>query len=404
MKKCKLVTNMTAVTIIIISLLVLVAYIFDITAPKTRIPTVVMLIFSGFGLKYLAAFFKIEIPELYEALPIIGTIGLILIVFEGSLELKITKENVKSIKVAFWLALLAIVLFIFCLSVFLIFVENIAWQNAVLSATTLSIISSAIAIPSVASFNKSTKEFIIYESSYSDIIGVVFFNFFMANQMINFSSIFIFFRDLAIMILISLFATFALTYLLGRIKHHVKFIPIIAIILIIYSIAKIYHLPSLIFIMVFGLSLSNINSIKSLPIFNNFHLNPTALNGEIHKFYDIVVELTFAVRITFFLLFGFLLEYSDIFNAESFVWSAGILLLIYTIRAILLLIFKKKLFPSLFIAPRGLINILLFISIPATLTIPQINKSVMVQVILMTAILIIGGSLTNKQPVENDAK
>jgi hypothetical protein len=49
--------------------------------------------------------------------------------------------------------------------------------------------------------------------------------------------------------------------------------------------------------------------------------------------------------------------------------------------------------PLLFIAPRGLITILLFITIPAEQLLPVVNKSLLTQVILLTAGVMMVGML-----------
>ena len=55
----------------------------------------------------------------------------------------------------------------------------------------------------------------------------------------------------------------------------------------------------------------------------------------------------------------------------------------------------------LFIAPRGLINILLFLSIVPAQNIPLVNKSLLLQVILLTAlVLMLGLMFTGKKIVD----
>jgi hypothetical protein len=41
-----------------------------------------------------------------------------------------------------------------------------------------------------------------------------------------------------------------LSFLLNKIQHHIKFVPIVLLIILIYEISKIFHLPALIFILV----------------------------------------------------------------------------------------------------------------------------------------------------------
>jgi len=45
------------------------------------------------------------------------------------------------------------------------------------SAIPLAIISSAVAIPSAAGLLKQDREFVVYESTFSDILGIMIFNY-----------------------------------------------------------------------------------------------------------------------------------------------------------------------------------------------------------------------------------
>lgn len=79
---------MNASILITICALLLLAYIFDITSSKTKIPSVILLLLLGWTVNKITQVFNINVPNLESVLPIIGTIGLILIVLEGSLELE----------------------------------------------------------------------------------------------------------------------------------------------------------------------------------------------------------------------------------------------------------------------------------------------------------------------------
>jgi len=81
---------MTLTIIIIFCSLLLFAYLFDITSSKTKIPSVILLLLLGWMVKQLTMLFEFDIPDLTSVLPVFGTIGLILIVLEGSLELSWT--------------------------------------------------------------------------------------------------------------------------------------------------------------------------------------------------------------------------------------------------------------------------------------------------------------------------
>lgn len=78
---------------IIIYILLLLAYVFDITASKTKITSVILLLLLGFSVKIITENINISVPYLNLILSILGTIGLILIALEGSLELEINKAD-----------------------------------------------------------------------------------------------------------------------------------------------------------------------------------------------------------------------------------------------------------------------------------------------------------------------
>lgn len=92
-------------------------------------------------------------------------------------------------------------------------------------------------------------------------------------------------------------------FLIGRINHHVKFLPILAFVFIIYSSAKIYHFSPLIFILIFGLFLNNSDLIVKGKL--DKLLKKKSLQSELPLFKNIVGEITFIFKIFFFLIFGF---------------------------------------------------------------------------------------------------
>jgi hypothetical protein len=191
-----------------------------------------------------------------------------------------------------------------------------------------------------------------------------------------------------------------LTFLLNRINHHIKFVPIIMLIVLIYALSKIYHLPGLIFILLFGLFLGNVQRFAHMSFIQRF--KPEILRREVHRFHEIIAEGTFLVRVLFFVLFGFLIETDELLNLATAQWSAIIVAAIFVLRWLFLTLFRQPLMPLWFIAPRGLITILLFLSIPAGDTLSLVNKSLLTQVIVLTALIMMFGMIFNKSN-KNDA-
>ncbi|MBS1608208.1 MAG: sodium:proton antiporter [Bacteroidetes bacterium] len=385
---------MTVTIIITFCILLLIAYVFDLTSSKTKIPSVILLLVLGWAVRQLTLLLNIHLPDFSPILPVLGTVGLILIVLEGSLELELNKSKFGLIKKSFLGASIPMITLAFLLAFAFRYFGHFGLKDSLTNAIPFCIISSAIAIPSVRNLSSQNKEFVIYESSLSDILGVLIFNFLALNSTIDGHSIGHFALQLLIITIVSFIATIGLSFLLNKIDHHIKFVPIILLVLLIYAVSKIYHLPGLIFILIFGLAIGNLDELKRFKWIEKF--NPNELNKEVGKFKELTIEGAFLVRALFFLLFGYLIETTEVLNTDTFLWALGIVISIFILRAVQLKLLKLPLQPLLFVAPRGLITILLFLSIDPTQTISFVNKSLIIQVIILTALVMMIGLMTNK--------
>jgi Kef-type K+ transport system membrane component KefB len=385
---------MTTTIIITFCVLLLIAYVFDLTSSKTKIPSVILLLLLGWSVRQLTVLLDIHLPDFSPILPVLGTVGLILIVLEGSLELELNKSKLGLIKKSFLGALIPMIALAFLLAFAFMHFGHFGLKVSLTNAIPFCVISSAIAIPSVRNLSSENKEFVIYESSLSDIIGVLIFNFLALNETIDLFSFGNFALQLFIIIVISFIATIGLSFLLSKIEHHIKFVPIILLVVLIYAVSKIYHLPGLIFILIFGLSIGNLDELKRFKWIEKF--KPDELNKEVNKFKELTIEGAFLVRALFFLLFGFLIETSEVLNSETFIWALGIVFFIFAFRFIQLKFSKLSVQSLMFVAPRGLITILLFLSIEPSQTISLVNKSLIIQVIILSALLMMIGLMVNK--------
>jgi Na+:H+ antiporter len=380
--------------------LLLIAYVFDLTSSLTKIPSVLLLLLLGWMVRQASQLMEIDIPDLTGLLPFLGTIGLVLIVLEGSLELEFDKSKKTLITKSFFVALIPMISVAFLLAFLFQYFENAPFKQSLTNAIPFCVISSAVAISSVKNLTVSDREFIIYESSLSDILGVLFFNFIALNSVINIQSAGRFTLQLLVIAAISFIATLGLSYLLSKIEHQIKFVPIILLVILIYAISEIYHLPALIFILLFGLFLGNLDELKQLRWIQL--LRPRELDKEVHKFKELIIEITFLIRALFFLLFGYLMKKSEILNTETVIWALTIVGSIFIFRVILLKILRLPITPLLFIAPRGLITILLFLAIKPEENIPFINTSLVTQVIILTALFMMVGLMFSKQRQTTD--
>jgi len=157
---------MTSTIIIAFCSLLLIAYVFDLTSANTKIPSVILLLLLGWFIRQMTVFLPFELPDLSSILPVFGTIGLILIVLEGALELELDKSKIGLVVKSFLGALIPLLVLAFIFTTMFRHFGGYSFRDSLINAIPLCVISSAIAIPSVKGFTTYNKEFVIYESSF----------------------------------------------------------------------------------------------------------------------------------------------------------------------------------------------------------------------------------------------
>ena len=395
--------------LIVLPLLIIFSYVFDIIARKTKFPAVILLMFTGISVRLATTIYGIDDFDFLEGLiPVLGTIGLILIVLEGALELNITVEKLPVIIKGFLAAGLILILNVIAISLAFEHLLGMTHQAAIIYATPLSIISSAVAIPSSAGLRQQEKEFVVYESTFSDILGIMLFNYairqFETNQsLVSAESLLALGGQILGVIVVSLLITFCLFQLLQKIEHHVKFFLILALLILVYAFGKYFHLPALVTIFIFGLFLSNVNAL--LPGFLKRRLDLEETEKGLHEFHILTAESTFLVKTFFFLFFGFSIKITDFTSTEPFVYGLIIFGIMWALRYVYFTVTTFKLSPSplVFISPRGLISILLFLQIAEIKflegTAVLIDEKVLLVVILSSMLVMTRGTM-KKEEVE----
>jgi len=379
----------------IFSAILILAFIYDDFADKIKIPAIILLIATGVGLKELSIAVDIRVADLNSLLPTVGTVALLLIVLEGALELRIHNRTGSVIQKTALSATAGIVLTSLSIAFFISLITEESMRQSLISAIPFSIISSAVAIPTVSNLARSKKDFVIYESTLSDIIGIVFFNFMVSNEIIDFNSFAELGGNLLAIIAISFLSTFALIFALKHLKSKARFTLIISILVLVYSTSKMLHLSALVVVLVFGFILNNIDKIKIEWFSRNFNYAKQKVDTK--TLYSFTTELAFAAKALMFVLFGFTIDQKEITEVSSIVNGLAIIAIYLIIRYLVLLALILPKLPNLFIAPKGLITIILFISIPAKEAIDGISSgTVLVVVIISCAIMPIGFVLSNR--------
>ena len=400
----------TLMILFVFPLLIIFSYLFDAFARKTKFPAVILLMFTGIVVRVIASANGYdELGFLDDLIPVLGTIGLILIVLEGALELDISKEKSVLILKGFFAALIILILNIASLQWVFVQLFQMDPQLATLSAIPLAIISSAVAIPSAASLLNQDREFIVYESTFSDILGIMIFNYairqFEAQQdLIGATPLGSLFLQILGVVVISLAITYVLYRLIRQIHHHVKFFLILALLILVYAFGKLFHLPALVTIFIFGIFLSNVKSL--LPNFLKTYLDLDQTEKELHEFHILTAESTFIVRTFFFLFFGFSIQLTDFNSPKPLLYGILIIAIIMILRYLYFTVTTLKFKPSslVYMSPRGLISILLFIQLKEVSFIDlrnsPIDERVLLFVILSSMLIMLIGTLKKPKSIE----
>ena len=381
---------------------IILSFFFNIIAEKTNIPSVLMLIALGMGIRVFVGSDVVgeDTSQLESLLEVLGNIGLVMIVLEAALDLKLEKEKAPLIFKSLIIAIIGIGGSMFALGAFFMYIfPSTNLYTALVYAIPLSIMSSAIIIPSVGRLQGKKKEFMVYESTFSDIIGIMVFYFMLGadGHTGDRSLAWEISLNIGGTIVLSLIVAYAMVYLFQHLKMQVKLFLIIAVLLLLFAVGKYFHLSSLLTILTFGLVLNNTDLF-----FRGFlkkHFDKEKVAPILHDFHNLTLESAFLLRTFFFVIFGVSITISSLYNIEVAINSFAIVIILYGVRYLALrFIAKSHLYPELFIAPRGLITVLLFFVLLKndSINIPNFDTGLLLYPILITSIVMMISLITYK--------
>jgi len=386
--------------IIALAGIIILSFFFNVISEKTNIPSVLMLIGLGMGLKAWMTSQGIidDDLELDSILEVLGNVGLVMIVLEAALDLKLERDKRGLILRSFLIALLGIGGSMFALGGFFMYIfPDTSLYTAIIYAIPLSIMSSAIIIPSVGRLIENKREFMVYESTFSDILGIMTFYFMIGADGGAGGGSLILEISLNVLgtIVLSVIVAYVMVYLFQHLQMQVKLFLIIGILMLLFAVGKIFHLSSLLLILTFGLVLNNTDLFfqgRLSKIFDKEKVKPI-----LHDFHTLTLESAFLIRTFFFVIFGLSISISSLYNFEVAINSAVIVAVLYCIRYLLLRVFGKgHMFPEVFIAPRGLITVLLFFVVAKndSFTIENFDTGLLLYPILITSMIMMVALIT----------
>lgn len=381
----------TYLFLIVFCLILIASFFFNYIQKKLQISSVILLLLSGVVLQFVLP--TLSMPDAY--LKVFGTLGLLIIVLEAVVDLEVHRGNYKTLLLALVISIIIVVLSSGLIASAFMLAYNLSLHTAVIYAIPLSIVSSAIVIPSLSNLEGVTKEFLVLESIFSDIVGVLLFNFLISSNQIDLINISKFSMNFVFMMVLSLLTTIVLGIALSRDKVKNLHILILAVLILIYSVAKWFHLSALLLILIFGVFLRNLPMILNTRLGTKCfakHLNHLTIHKNLHSMQDLIEDLGFIVRSIFFVLLGYSIKLSGLMSLKVILLGLMIVLAIYAVRWVVVhRTLSSDVLLATTMAPRGLITVLLFFQIPDELQSQLFDEGITFFVVIISTLIMSGG-------------
>jgi NhaP-type Na+/H+ or K+/H+ antiporter len=372
------------VLMVVMAVAVLLSYWYSHLGDRLRVPSVMLLLATGLAARVVTheQQFSYTLPP--QTIPLLGTIGLVLIVLEGALDLRLESGRGAFLLRSFGAAALGIAFTTALIAAGLAAFTGLPVGLALLAAAPFGVISSSVAIPSAETLHGEDREFVIYESSWSDIVGVMLFNALLIAAEGGAVTTHLLGGGLLV-IVGGLAIALAVYWLVGHLEGQVKFLPLLFALILVYAGAESLHLSPLLIVLILGLVLNNAPLLRRIRWLRPLHND--AYDTELARLKHLTAELTFLVRTFFFLLLGYSTDLASL--ADPWAWGASLAILagVFALRWVVLWLCRvRPLRPVLWVAPRGLITVTLFFSLPAQAS-HVLPPATLILVVLLSGVL-----------------
>jgi cell volume regulation protein A len=369
----------------------------------TRIPDVVILMATGLLIGPVLHLARAD--QFKDVTHAFGTLALILILFEGGLDLNI-RETLSHFPGGLFFGVMTYGLTTVVVGFVVSYSLGMTRHDGLLVGAIVGCTSSTIVLPVLQQWKaeKSVKIILLLESTLGDILGVLTVGFLLAYHQPNNSVVgdFLtgFFSQVAISLVASVLIGLAWTRLLPYLSEQ-QFWQVLtfSIVLLLYAGTERLGGSGLLAVLGFGLALSNFPSGNKelIPTWFETAATGTAHSEMILNFHS---ELSFLVRTFFFVLIGVVVNLSGLRP----IWSllAGLVGATYLARWVSIQLSRwtwRGVLPAdrekiLWMLPRGLITIVLAIeTVEARGQSMQFLPALSFAVILLTNLLLVFGSV-----------
>ena len=386
--------------------LLALAFVANRLSSWTKVPDVIVLLTVGL---LFGPVFKLLQPSQFQPVtPILGTLALILVLFEGGLELNL-RETLHHFPGSLLLATLAYGLSVGAVWLLASRGLHLPSRAAVLFGAVLGCTSSTVVLPILQQIAAShrVKVTLMLEASWADVLAVL-----TVGALVNIPAGGVV-GSLAQKLALQILGSIAIAALLGglwtRLLPHLSEarywqVLTFSIVLLLYAATESFGGNGLIAALAFGLTLSNVPRMSGRLGENFFGLGlpPEAQHERILAFHS---ELSFLVRTFFFVLIGVVVELRGLRGRALL--TAGIMAALFLARwiAVQASRWSWKDFSSrdreliTLLLPRGLITVVLALqAIPVLGPDYSFLTSLAFAIILLSNLLVVVASFRSKSP------
>jgi len=316
-------------TILIIGLMLFFAHFLSLQFSKTNIPDVLVLMLVGI---VIGPLFGVVTPEDFGKIgPLIATIALVVILFEGGTTMKLDVLG-KSLGTTGILAMVSFVLTAAIIAAIGFYTLGLGLLPAIMLGVTLGNTSSAVIIPMVHSLRMSNKPatVLVLESALTDVLSIV--GVFALLQIYTqggvepgrlVGSVL---ASLIFAAMIGLLGGIGWLLVLGKVRDFPNTISsTLAYVFIVYGLTEMLGFSGAIASLALGISLTNFQKFHLYRI-PNVDKNIVPLNETDLAFYR---EAVFLLKTYFFVYLGISIHFSDVLLAVT---ASSMVLMVYVMR------------------------------------------------------------------------
>lgn len=352
--------------------LIVLAFVANRLFRRTRVPDVIVLMATGVLLG--PVLHVVDAATFQPVVRVFGTLALMLILFEGGLELEV-RDTFRHFPAGFFVSVFSYGWSLALVAAVIIFTLHLPVKTGLLAGAALACTSGSIALPILQQIevSKPARLTLVFDATMSDTFGVLTVGALLDLAATSGSVATAIVHHFLLSILLSLLMggiiaavwSLALPFLTERRSWNVL---TFAVILLVYAAAEHIGGSGLIAVFFFGIGLTNMQRSDTSLLEESFGLSTLNESQQSHIF-AFHSELAFVIRTFFFVLIGVIVDFSALLQHLPLVLSvvAAIIvaraLALFSSRWALAEIPRRDRESIFWVMPRGLITVVLALEI-----------------------------------------